>query len=60
MSYEIKKKLCPLVKKPLSECYCFELNSKNINSAIRYCSECYESCEIYKKQLAQGKSYERY
>lgn len=59
MSCNIKNKLCPLVKNPLNECYCFDLNSKNINSAIRYCSEYYESCEIFKKQLVQGKSYER-
>jgi hypothetical protein len=52
MAFQVKNKLCPFVKNPLHDCYCFDLNSRNINPAIHYCSNYYESCDIFKKEAA--------
>jgi hypothetical protein len=59
MSSQINNKLCPYVKNPFSACYCFNLNSRNINPAIHYCSDNYKSCEIFKKELTRDKPYEK-
>lgn len=59
MFFQIKNKLCPLVKDPFSECYCFDLNSKTINPAIKYCGNNYESCSIYINKTGDGKIFER-
>ncbi len=42
---------CPYVNNPFSNCYCFNLNSRNISAAIRYCGRAYETCEIYIKEF---------
>ncbi len=52
-----KKKLCPIVKDPSTDCYCSRLTSCDIEKAIYYCSNNFESCEIYKvsfSNLYQG------
>ena len=59
MAFQIKHKLCPFVKKPLHDCYCFDLNSRNINPAIHYCSNYYESCDIFKKEARHDQIWER-
>ena len=59
MYAEIKNKLCPLVKNPLSDCYCFDLTSKNINPAIHYCGENYTACRIFKNEIANGSHYKK-
>ncbi len=43
-----KKKLCPHVTDPSNDCYCSRLTSCDIEKAIYYCSNNFESCEIYK------------
>lgn len=55
MFSQFKKELCPLVKAPLSECYCFDMDSGNINPAIMYCSNDYKSCSIFKQASFKGK-----
>jgi len=59
MLIQNKNKLCPLVKDPLIECYCFDLNSRTINPAINYCGNNYESCTIYINRSVSRKSSER-
>ncbi len=49
MNSHINSKLCPFVKKPFTDCYCFNLTSRDINSAIHYCSSDFKSCDIYKR-----------
>lgn len=46
---------CPLVRNPLVECYCFNLTSKTINSAIEYCGYNYQKCEIFKRLQREKK-----
>lgn len=43
--------ICPIVKNPFTDCYCFNLNSRNINPTIKYCGNDFESCEIYKNSF---------
>ncbi len=45
-------KLCPFVKNPYTYCYCFNMTSKDINSAIHYCGNNFERCEIYKNNFS--------
>jgi len=45
--------MCPFVKNPLRECYCFNLTSKTINSAIEYCGYNYQRCAIFKKVMKE-------
>ena len=49
MTSNKKSNICPYVKQPFSYCYCFSLTSKDIDSAIYYCSNNYTVCDIYKK-----------
>jgi hypothetical protein len=42
------KKICPLVKDPSDECYCFKLGSQDIEKAVYYCNKNFETCDIYK------------
>lgn len=35
------------MKSPMTNCYCRNLSSENIEKAYEYCSDDYESCEIY-------------
>ncbi len=42
-------KICPLVHRPLTECYCLDMTSRNIDKVLRYCSGDYEQCVIYMK-----------
>jgi hypothetical protein len=55
MNYHAKNSLCPFVKNPLPDCFCFNLTSRDINSAIYYCSEHFEKCEIFKKNCSNKK-----
>lgn len=50
MAHQVKRKLCPFVKQPLHNCYCYNLNSKSINPAIYYCGNHYRACEIFIKE----------
>ncbi len=57
MNYCAGRKLCPHVKNPFHDCYCFDLNSRTINSAINYCSSNFQACERYKKEMIDSSSY---
>jgi hypothetical protein len=47
---DIAKRICPFVLDPLEDCFCFEMNSVNVESMIHYCGEKFEECEIYRKK----------
>ena len=51
MNNNRKSNVCPFVRQPFSYCYCFSLTSKDIDSAIYYCSNNYKVCDIYKKNF---------
>lgn len=51
MNYGIHRGLCPFVKNPFPECYCFDMTSKNIDIAINYCGNNFQECRIYKKNV---------
>ena len=42
-----KLKVCPLVSNPLQDCYCLDMNSRNIEKVVQFCSGDYERCAIY-------------
>lgn len=46
------KKMCPYVSNPMSDCYCMKEGSQNINNAVKYCSNNFEKCSIFKASNA--------
>ncbi len=38
---------CPYIRKPFTDCYCANLTSRNIESAIYYCNKYFNQCDIY-------------
>ena len=40
-------KFCPVLRNPEPDCYCFNLNSQGIASALKYCQGNYLACDIY-------------
>lgn len=44
----ISKMLCPFLGNPFDDCYCVRMNSQYIKSAVYYCGNNFEICEIYK------------
>ena len=49
--------ICPFVRKPLSSCHCFNMTSRNIDSAIHYCVNHFKACEIFRIESGKDKSY---
>jgi len=47
-------KVCPLVNEPGPGCYCLDMNSRNIELVIHYCSGDFETCAIYREQIKNG------
>jgi hypothetical protein len=45
----MNKTICPFVKEPNKDCYCFKLDSQSIKAVIYYCSKNFEECAIYNK-----------
>ena len=41
------RRLCPNVQVPLDNCFCNEMSSQDVERAIYYCANNYDSCEIY-------------
>ena len=48
MNHSVNNKACPFVKNPFPACYCFNMTSKTIDTAIIYCGSRFKECEIYK------------
>jgi hypothetical protein len=48
---KIQIKICPYVTEPRPGCFCLDMNSRNIELVIRYCSGDYEECSIYREQI---------
>jgi hypothetical protein len=59
MNTDRKSNICPFVRQPFSYCYCFSLTSKDIDSAIYYCSNNYTVCDIYKKNYSLNDNVQR-
>jgi hypothetical protein len=47
---EIRIKICPFVGEPGPDCFCLDMNSRNIELVVRYCSGNFETCPIYREQ----------
>jgi len=41
-------KMCPYVNNPSNDCYCLKEGSQDINNAVKYCSNNFERCSIYR------------
>lgn len=48
---KVQIKICPFVTEPRPGCFCLDMNSRNIELVIRYCSGDYEECSIYREQI---------
>ena len=46
------KKMCPYISNPTSNCYCTKESSQDINNAVKYCSNKFEKCSIFKTRNA--------
>ena len=44
----IKKALCPLIDRPLENCYCTFSASQYVDKTLYYCNGHFSECEIYK------------
>lgn len=53
MSVITKNEICPFVQNPFDDCYCYNLTSRYIKSAIYYCGNHYKTCGIYKKNTSR-------
>ncbi|RJQ54042.1 MAG: hypothetical protein C4526_05460 [Nitrospiraceae bacterium] len=51
MSVLMKNEICPFVQEPFNDCYCYNLTSRYISSAIYYCANHYTMCEVYKSNM---------
>lgn len=49
----VQIKLCPIISRPMHNCYCASTNSMYVESTIIYCGGNYEQCSIY-EQLQSG------
>jgi len=52
MSVVTKNEICPYVQSPFDDCYCYNLTSRYIKSAIYYCGSHFRTCEIYKRNTS--------
>ena len=41
------RKLCPNIEAPLDNCFCNEMNSQDVENAIYYCANNFDTCAIY-------------
>ena len=41
-------KVCPMVEKPSRECYFMQMDEKNIQKVIDYCTGMFAECEIFR------------
>jgi hypothetical protein len=59
MKAAMGRRLCPFVKKPMKECFCYHLTSRNIEAAVHICGERYTDCAIFRKHFNEFDSLER-
>ncbi len=46
--------ICPHVKDPHEECYCYEISSQqNIRESLYYCAKRYKECKLYQRFLVK-------
>ena len=46
-------KFCPVLRDPEPDCYCLNMDSQNIASALKYCQGNYLACDIYQRVIVQ-------
>ena len=39
---------CPWIRRPLPQCYCYDVTSSRIEAMIRFCGGNYRQCDIFK------------
>jgi len=44
--------MCPYISNPTSDCHCIKEGSQDINKAVKYCSNNFEKCSIFKTRNA--------
>jgi len=45
---------CPFLNTPFEDCYVRDLDSLEVESAIRYCGGEFKQCDIYVRHLTEG------
>ena len=50
-----KDMLCPNIRNPFDDCYCASTSSTHAEATIHYCGGSYKDCEIYLKNLSEGR-----
>ena len=51
--------MCPFLSDPFEECLCCDMGSLMILAVIRICGGDFESCKIYKKEIAGARNRKR-
>lgn len=41
--------ICPYVKSPREDCYCFSMSSLKTHATVYYCGGNYRACEIFRQ-----------
>jgi len=59
MDKNLSSDICPFVRKPFSNCHCFNMTSRNIDSAIHYCVNDFKACEIFRFEYKQDLTYRK-
>ena len=57
MVMSTSNEICPFVRKPFSNCHCFNMTSRNIDSAIHYCVNQFKACEIFRFESRKDMSF---
>ncbi len=50
-----KGTLCPNIQNPFDNCYCVSTSSACAEATIHFCGGSYKDCEIYAKNLLEGR-----
>jgi hypothetical protein len=45
--YKLSKKVCPFVKEPIGDYYCFKMGSRDIMKIFYYGKDNFETCDMY-------------
>jgi len=43
------RRICPYVKSPREDCYCFTMSSLKTQAAVYYCGGNYRACEMFRQ-----------
>jgi two-component system cell cycle sensor histidine kinase/response regulator CckA len=54
-----KGRVCPVLKEPSPECYCLNIDSRKIPSAIHYCGGHFDECTVFRSIVANSREVVR-